>query len=506
MKKLFSFLALVVVTSLYAQPNTNVYLFDIIYHYPGVSFENMQVVSDQIGYDNQPSFFDNNTILFVSTRNEQTDIAKYDIDSKTASWLTNTPFGSEYSPLRVPNSEDVSAIRLDKSGLQRLYRYDHKTWQSELLIENLKVGYHVWDTEDQLVTSVLVKDGMNLMLNYLPEKKHNTIFTGVGRSLHKIPNSKKIGFINTINGASTISSYHPITGQITNLFRMPSKAQDISWFEKTTILIPNGKQIMLASLGKDKSLNLLHEFKEKEIYNISRMAVSPDGRHLVVVSEENPEMIVNRQVETFNSKDLNGFLSCFSDSVMVNNYPNKTLYAGRSKMKENYGQHMSENFNTKVEVVKRIVKGNILIDEEIVKENNDTFHQAAIYEVENGQITSMSFIHENTPQISTEDVVAKQLEAYNARNIDQFVTFFADDIEILNYPGRLTIKGKEALRNTYKGLFTRATDLNCIIKNRIVVGNKVIDEEVVSVGNTTFTAVAVYEIENDLIKKVTFIR
>jgi len=506
MKKLFSLLAFLAVMSLQAQPNTNVYLFDIVYHYPGVSFENMQVVSDQIGYDNQPSFFDDNTILFVSTRNEQTDIAKYDISSKTASWLTNTPFGSEYSPLRAPNSEDVSAIRLDKNGLQRLYRYDHNTWEPELLIENLKVGYHVWDTEKQLVTSVLVKDGMNLMLNYLPEKKHNTIYQGVGRSLHKIPNSKKIGFINTLNGASIISSYHPLTGQIKELFRMPSQAQDICWFEKTTILIPNGKQIMIASLGQDKSLKLLHEFKEPEIYNISRMAVSPDGRHLVVVSEENPAMIVNRQVETFNAKDLNGFLSCFSDSVAVNNYPNKNLYTGRIKMKENYGEHMSNNFNTKVEVVNRIIKGNILIDEEIVKENNETYHQAAIYEVADGQITSMSFIHENTPPLTTEDVVAKQLEAYNARNINQFVQFYADDIEIVNYPDRTTIQGKEALRTTYKGLFERATDLNCVIKNRIVVGNKVIDEEVVSIGNTTFSAVAVYEIENDLIKKVTFIR
>lgn len=506
MRKFLFPVLLISACTLFAQPNTNVYLFDIVQHYPGVSFENMRIVSNQNGYDNQPSFYDNETIIFVSTRNEQTDIAKYDIASGTASWLTNTPLGSEYSPLRIPNSEDISAIRLDKNGLQRLYRYGNESWQPTLLIDKLKVGYHVWDTEDQLITSVLVKDGMNLMLNYLPENKNNTIDQGVGRSLHKIPSSKSISFISSANGSGMIASYNTQTGKIKDLFNMPSNAQDMCWLNKTEILIPNGKQIMLATLGEENALNVLHEFKEKEIYNISRMAVSPDGRHLVLVTDDNPEMIIDKQVETFNSKDLNGFASCFSDSVEVRNFPNIGLYAGRSKIKANYGQHMAENFDTQVEVVQRIVMGDVIIDEEIVKENGETYHQAAIYEVENGQIKSMTFIHENTPPLETENIVKRQLEAYNARNIDLFVDTYTEDVTLADFPETITLTGKPALRDSYTDFFKRAKDLNCTINNRIVVGNKVIDEEVVSIGNAKFKAVAIYEIDNNLIKKVTFIR
>lgn len=179
----------------FAQPNTEVHLVDIIKVDGKITLANLRNISNNQGYDNQPSFYDDNTILFSSTRNRQTDIAKYNISTDSISWITNTPEGSEYSPLRIPNSDNISAIRLDTTGLQRLYLNDIKNGKSAPLIADLKVGYHVWDTDQQLVTAVLVKDGMNLMLNYLPEDKNNTVDESVGRSLHKIPNTNLVSFI-----------------------------------------------------------------------------------------------------------------------------------------------------------------------------------------------------------------------------------------------------------------------------------------------------------------------
>jgi hypothetical protein len=48
--------------------------------------------------------------------------------------------------------------------------------------------------------------------------------------------------------------------------------------------------------------------------------------------------------------------------------------------------------------------------------------------------------------------------------------------------------------------------LNCEIKNRIIIGNKVIDEEYITANGQNFSAVAIYEVQNGKIAKVTFIQ
>lgn len=489
----------------FAQPNTEVHLVDIIKVDGKITLSNLRNISNNQGYDNQPSFYDDNTILFSSTRNGQTDIAKYNIEADSTSWVTNTTEGSEYSPLRIPNSDNISAVRLDTTGLQRLYLYDLKNGKSAPLIEDLKIGYHVWDTDQQLVTTVLVKDGMNLMLNYLPESKNNTIDESIGRSLHKIPNSNLISFIHLKNGIGIVSSYDPASGEIKKLVNMPSYAQDMCWTNDSAILIPNDNTIMYNYLDDEKS-GVLHEFKEKEITNITRMAVSPNGKHLVLVSDESPQTIIDKQVETFNAKNLNGFVSCFSDSIEVRNFPSKILYSGRGKMKENYGQHMAIHPDTQVEVVKRIVLNNIIIDEEIVREDGVEYHQAAIYELDRGEIKSMTFIHENVISNTAEAIVDQQLEAYNLRGLSKFLTYHSDDVEGYTFPNSLEFKGKVAMQDEYSDFFEKTLNLNCEIKNRIVVGNTVIDEESITLGKSKFRAIAIYQVVNDLIKKVTFIR
>lgn len=489
-----------------AQQNTEVYLFDIVETDGELKFENLRNISNSNGYDNQPSFFDNENILFSATRNGQTDIAKYNIPNDSIIWVTDTSEGSEYSPLRIPNTNDVSAIRLDTSGLQRLYRYDNTSKESKLLIEDLKVGYHLWDTDEQLITSVLVKEGMNLMLNYLPENKNNTINVGVGRSLHKIPNSDLMSFISIKNGAGIISSYDPALGKVKNIMNMPSKSQDMCWLDSNSILIPNGKSLMRAYLDKSKSLEVLNEFQEKEIHNISRIAVSPNGKQLVLVSDESPEMMVDKQVNTFNSRDLNAFVHCFSDNVIVSNFPNKLQYKGRSNMKINYGQHFESKLDTRVEIVNRIVLDNIIIDEEIVSEDEEKFHQAALYEVQEGYISSMAFIHENGTNKSPEEIFKDHDKYYNARSLDGLMTLYSNDIEVYNYPNKKISSGKQDFLNRYTTLFEKATDLEYQIVNQIVVGNKVINDEIVEIGSASFRRIAIYELHLGLIKNVTFIR
>jgi hypothetical protein len=506
MKKFILIVLLSNFYTLFAQPNTDVYLFDIVEKNGIISFENMQVIANQSDYENQPSFYDNNTLLFVATRNGQTDIVKYQIDERIYAWYTDTPGGSEYSPRRIPDSDDISAVRLDTTGLQRLYRYK-TSGKDTLLIDQLKVGYYVWDTKDQLISSVLVKNGMNLMLNYLPENKNNTIDMNVGRSLHRIPKTKLLSFISNKGGAEKVSSFEPVTGEIKDLINLPASAQDMCWYDDKIAFVPIKNTIAKAS-SKKIGLKAVHTFGQKEIYNITRMAISPDKKHLALVTDQNPELLLNNSVSAFNRADLNGFVSCFSDSVMVSNFPEQLMYSGIDELKKNYADYFSSQLvPTQVKVVNRIQLPNWIIDEEEVTKDSGSNYQAVLYKIQRGQIEKMSFIHdENASDPRNLVALEEQLEVYNYRNLDAFCDYFIDNIEMIDDGNDLVLSGKEAVKQHYADFFEKAKDLTREVLNRIVIGNTIVDEEIVKIGTGTFRNVVVYEMSNGLIKRITFIR
>lgn len=108
----------------------------------------------------------------------------------------------------------------------------------------------------------------------------------------------------------------------------------------------------------------------------------------------------------------------------------------------------------------------------------------------------------DTPQ----DLAQRQLNAYNARDIDAFLEPYADDVELYDLPNKLIGKGKDAMRKQYAGMFARTPALHCELVNRMVVGNTVVDHERVTSGpgREPVQAVAIYKIENGKIAKVYF--
>jgi hypothetical protein len=107
---------------------------------------------------------------------------------------------------------------------------------------------------------------------------------------------------------------------------------------------------------------------------------------------------------------------------------------------------------------------------------------------------------------NAETVVQKQVEAYNSRDLEAFLSFYAEDIKIYIFPNQLDIDGKAAMRQSYASFFKGATSLHCKIVKRIVRKNTVIDEELVKYNDSEFGGVAIYEVENNKIIRVTFIQ
>jgi hypothetical protein len=108
--------------------------------------------------------------------------------------------------------------------------------------------------------------------------------------------------------------------------------------------------------------------------------------------------------------------------------------------------------------------------------------------------------------MSIEKVVQKQIEFYNNQDLDGFASTYSDDITVYTFPDNtITLSGKQALIERYAETFKKK--MHADIKNRSIVGNKVIDWEIATNGITgeSTSLMAIYQVENDLISKVWFI-
>ena len=110
---------------------------------------------------------------------------------------------------------------------------------------------------------------------------------------------------------------------------------------------------------------------------------------------------------------------------------------------------------------------------------------------------------------SPEAVVQAQLEAYNAHDLDAFAATYADDVELIELPDDVFVRGIAQLRERYAKAFADPT-LRADIVNRIVVGNTVVDHERVRrtspEGPGTIEAIAMYVVEKGKITRVWFRR
>jgi len=113
-------------------------------------------------------------------------------------------------------------------------------------------------------------------------------------------------------------------------------------------------------------------------------------------------------------------------------------------------------------------------------------------------------------QKSAEEIVQSNLDAYNNLDIDEFMAYISDDIEVYEFDSKkLSIKGAEACRKVYTELFEQSPNLHSTILKRIVFDNKVIDHEYI-VGrrgsDTAIELVLIYEVKEEKIYRISVMR
>jgi hypothetical protein len=105
--------------------------------------------------------------------------------------------------------------------------------------------------------------------------------------------------------------------------------------------------------------------------------------------------------------------------------------------------------------------------------------------------------------ISPEEVVQRQLDAYNARDLDALLATYAPDARQYALPATLLATGHAEMRPRFAVRFDEP-NLHARLLQRAVMGNIVIDHEVVSrtfpEGPGEVDLVAIYEVVDGLIR------
>jgi hypothetical protein len=110
------------------------------------------------------------------------------------------------------------------------------------------------------------------------------------------------------------------------------------------------------------------------------------------------------------------------------------------------------------------------------------------------------------PTMTPTDLVQRQLDAYNAHDLERFAACFSDDIRLFRMPSTTpTTVGKPALRAFYAEHRFSIPALRAELLARIACGDKVVDHERVhGLGEDPVEMIAVYQVRDGVIVEVWF--
>ncbi len=287
MKTFFVHIALILCLPCLADaqlPSTDLYMLDMKINEVALVLENPKYLSsfNRGGYNNQPSFTNDHTLLITSDWNAEglTDIYRLDLNAGEISRVTAT-LESEYSPLQSVDGQFIFTVRQELTEEEQipqiLWRYptDQSGYGDAVIKELENIGYYhiISDTE---VALFLVGPPHKLVIYDLGLRKEQFIAYNVGRTfklngkggmyyVQNIGNTKAVRLFDLENKLSRLVTY------------LPERTEDFEVLPNGDLVTGNGATLYRYDIGgTDTEWKPVLDLSSTGVNNITRIAANRD--------------------------------------------------------------------------------------------------------------------------------------------------------------------------------------------------------------------------------------
>ncbi len=204
------------------------------------------------------------------------------------------------------------------------------------------------------------------------------------------------------SGAGNMGSLHGVSlfSELQSLSKAGLKNEALL---RSVTIGPAGSMNVITNIGfigkgYKADLVLLSENPLEDIGNLkSRIEVIKDGR---IIKTENllaktPASLVQKQLNAYNSGEIDAFMEPFANNVKVFTFPNQPLFSGKEFMKRSYETIFRDNAMLHCELVNRIINGNTIIDRERITglKKGEVVEAIVIYKIKKNKIAEVYFIN-----------------------------------------------------------------------------------------------------------------
>lgn len=241
-------------------------------------------VTHRDGYDNQPAFASNSrSLLFTSTRADaQADIYRYDFSTGLTVPVQKTR-ESEYSAFPAVNDSAVTVIRVELDSAQRLWRMPASGEPTVMFPSVKPVGYFA-QADDSTWALFVLGSPATLQIAHTNREGTETVARNIGRSLHRIPGTNTVSYVQKGANGWYVMSYNPATKRADTLVATVSRnSEDMAWADSITLLSASGSKLY-AWKKASTTWTEIGDFSYAALDGISRLAVSRNGQWLALTA------------------------------------------------------------------------------------------------------------------------------------------------------------------------------------------------------------------------------
>jgi hypothetical protein len=242
-------LALVVPTAAIAQPSTDIWLGRLDLRGGGVAITELVNITQRPGYDNQPAFFpDQPTLAYTTQRDGGTHAMLYDLATGTA---RPVPAARGFSPTPT---DDGRQLMMTFAGQVVLHDLDGTRLRA--LTDSVRVGYYTRVDARTFVAEAPFSSDSAVAARIDP--------ASVRLELRKLDLDRR--------RVETLA-----------VIPFPTPGQH-AWTPRKTLLIGSGNRILEWSPAAPGTWTPVATFAEPGLQQISRIAISPRGDRIAIVS------------------------------------------------------------------------------------------------------------------------------------------------------------------------------------------------------------------------------